>query len=103
LVNLPYVVFDAAIAILAIRSLTVLGTRAPWTTAGWAATAGYFTAQSWRYAHSGPPGPIIYIAGGCFIVLAAAFLIAVVRDEPQAEPLMWPSRVGLTRAEKLHR
>jgi hypothetical protein len=37
-----------------------------------------------------------------FVVLAAAFIIAVLRDEPQAEPLLWPSRVGLTRAQKRH-
>jgi hypothetical protein len=40
------------------------------------------------------------VAEGFFMLLAAAFIVAVVRDEPQAEPLLWPSRVGLTRAQK---
>jgi hypothetical protein len=42
----------------------------------------------------------LLLSGALFVVLAAAFIIAVVRDEPQAEPLLWPSRVGLTRAQK---
>jgi hypothetical protein len=99
-VNLPYVVFDIAVVILAIRSLAVLGTRAPWTSLGWAATMGYFGAAAWRYAHTGPQREIMLAAEAAFVVLAAAFLVAVIRDEPQAEPLLWPSRVGLTRAQK---
>lgn len=98
--NLGYVVFDLAVALLAIRSLMVLGVRAPWTSTGWLATAGYCAVAAWRYAHDAPvPGAMI-IGSGCFVVLAAAFIIAVVRDEPQAEPLLWPTRVGLTRAQK---
>ena len=98
--NLSYVVFDVAIAALAFRSLAVLGTRAPWTSVGWLGTAAYGIAAAWRYAHAGPVPGIALITSGCFVVLTAAFIIAVVRDEPQAEPLLWPSRVGLTRAEK---
>lgn len=98
--NLPYVAFDAAVGILALRSLAVLGPRAPWTSVGWLGTAGYCAAAAWRYAHDGPGGRAMLVAGVCFFVLAAAFIIAVVRDEPQAEPLLWPSRVGLTRAQK---
>jgi hypothetical protein len=99
-VNLPFVVFDIAVGILALRSLLVLGTRAPWTSVGWAATVGYFASAAWRYAHGGPQQGALLISGALFVVLAAAFIIAVVRDEPQAEPLLWPSRVGLTRAQK---
>jgi thiamine pyrophosphate-dependent acetolactate synthase large subunit-like protein len=99
-VNLSYVVFDVAVAVLALRSLAVLGTRARWTSTGWLATAGYGLAAAWRYAHDGPVPGIALVTTGCFIVLTAAFIIAVVRDEPQAEPLLWPSRVGPTRAEK---
>jgi hypothetical protein len=99
-VNLPYVVFDVAVLVIALRSLAVLGLRAPWTSSGWLATAGYFAAAAWRYAHTGPQREAMLVAEGFFVLLAAAFIIAVVRDEPQAEPLLWPSRVGLTRAEK---
>lgn len=98
--NLFYVAVDVAVAILAIRSLAVLGTRAPWTSTGWVATAGYGLAAGWRYAHDGPVPGIGLVTSGCFIVLTAAFIIGVVRDEPQAEPLLWPTRVGPTRAEK---
>jgi hypothetical protein len=99
-VNLGYVAFDVAVAILAARSLMVLGRRAPWTSAGWAATLGYFVSAAWRYAHDGPQRGVMIFAQACFVVLAAAFFVAVLRDEPQAEPLLWPSRVGLTRAQK---
>ena len=98
--NLPFVVVDVAVAILALRSLAVLQLRAPWTSAGWVATAGYFTTAAWRYAHADPQRGTMLVAEGFFVVLAAAFIVAVVRDEPQAEPLLWPSRVGLTRAQK---
>ena len=98
--NLTYVAFDAAVVVLALRSLAVLGTSAPWTSVGWLATAGYFSAQAWRYAHDHAQPAVVLFAGGCFMVLAAAFILAVWRDEPQAEPLLWPTRVGLTRAQK---
>ncbi len=98
--NLPYVVFDVLVGLLAVRSLLVLGTRAPWTSVGWLATVGYFASAAWRYAHEGPQRGVLVLSGVLFVVLAAAFIIAVIRDEPQAEPLLWPSRVGLTRAQK---
>lgn len=99
--NLGYVAIDVAVSVLAIRSLIVLGrARAPFTSAGWTATLGYFASAAWRYSHDEPQPGVMLFAQGCFIVLAAAFLIAVVRDEPQAEPLLWPRRVGLTRAQK---
>ena len=98
--NLGYVVFDVAVLLVALRSLMVLQMRAPWTSLGWAATAGYFAVAAWRYAHAGPQRSLMLVAEGFFALLAAAFIVAVVRDEPQAEPLLWPSRVGLTRAQK---
>ena|SRR5665213_3288197 len=98
--NLPFVIFDTAVGVLAARSFIVLGRQAPWTSLGWAATTGYFASAAWRYAHDGPQREALLLSGALFVVLAAAFIIAVVRDEPQAEPLLWPSRVGLTRAQK---
>jgi uncharacterized MAPEG superfamily protein len=99
--NLPFVVFDTAVGILAVRSFLILGRRAPWTSVGWAATAGYFASAAWRYAHEGQPlRSLLVLSGVLFVVLAAAFIIAVIVDEPQAEPLLWPTRVGLTRAQK---
>jgi hypothetical protein len=86
--------------VLALRSLAVLGARAPWTSLGWLATVAYFSAAGWRYAHDRPQPGIALAASTSFIVLAAAFIVAVWRDEPQAEPLIWPTRLGLTRAQK---
>jgi hypothetical protein len=99
--NLPFVLFDTAVGVLAVRSFMVLGRQAPWTSLGWAATTGYFASAAWRYAHDGQQQRgVLLLSGILFAVLAAAFLIAVIRDEPQAEPLLWPTRVGLTRAQK---
>jgi hypothetical protein len=98
--NLTYVAFDVAVVVLALRSLAVLGTAAPWTSGGWIATAGYFAAEAWRYAHDHAERMVVLFAQACFILLAAAFIVAVWRDEPQAEPLLWPTRLGLTRAQK---
>ncbi|MGA2394742.1 MAG: hypothetical protein ABSH03_15475 [Candidatus Lustribacter sp.] len=98
--NPGYVVFDAAVVVLALRSLAVLGKSAPWTSLGWLATVGYFGASGWRYANVHSQPAVVLFAWGCFMVLAAAFIVAVWRDEPQAEPLLWPTRVGLTRAQK---
>lgn len=98
--NPAYVAFDAAVVVLSLRALAVLGTRAPWTSLGWLATVGYFSAAGWRYAHDRSQPGVVLFAWGCFMLLAAAFIVAVWRDEPQAEPLLWPTRVGLTRAQK---
>jgi hypothetical protein len=98
--NLPFVLFDTAVGVLAVRSFTVLGRQAPWTSVGWVATTGYFASAAWRYAHDGPQRPALLLSGALFVVLAAAFIVAVIRDEPQAEPLLWPTRVGLTRAQR---
>ena len=98
--NPVYVAFDAAVVVLALRTLVVLGTQAPWTSLGWLATVGYFAAAGWRYAHEYSQPGIVAFAWGCFMLLAAAFIVAVWRDEPQAEPLLWPTHVGLTRAQK---
>jgi hypothetical protein len=98
-VNLPYVVFDAAVFVLAIRSLIVLGGRARWTGIAWGATAVCAGSAALRYAQPGP-SPYMLISEIFFAVLTAAFIVAAVRDEPQAEPLLWPTRIGLTRAQK---
>jgi hypothetical protein len=99
-VNLPFVLFDTAVGILAVRSFAVLGRKAPWTSLGWAATTAYFASAAWRYAHDGQQRSVLLLSGFLFVVLAVAFIVAVIRDEPQAEPLLWPTRVGLTRAQK---
>lgn len=98
--NLTYVVFDTAVAVVAIRSLTILGRRAPWTSAGWGATVVAAAAAVTKYAQNGPQSAALGVAEGAFAVLTACFIIAFARDEPQAEPLLWPVRLGLTRAQK---
>ncbi len=95
-----YLAFDAALAALSLRSLAVLGPRAPWTSVGWIGTAGYCAAAIVEFSSD----PLHRLAGsiafGFLLLLTAAFVVAGVRDEPQAEPLLWPVRVGKTRAEK---
>jgi hypothetical protein len=99
-VNLTYVVFDAAVGVVALRSLAVIGRRAPWTSAGWSATLVAAGAAVAKYAQNGPQSAAFAVAEVAFGVLTACFIVAFVRDEPQAEPLLWPVRLGATRAQR---
>jgi hypothetical protein len=97
--NVLFVLFDAALAVLAVRSLVILGRRAPWTSLGWAGTIGYCVPAGTRF--SGIPGLQLTIIANAFLtLLIVAFVVAGVRDEPQAEPWWWPTGVGLRRSEK---
>ena len=98
--NLTYVVFDTAVGVVALRSLAVLGKRAPWTSAGWGATLVAAGAAVAKYAQNGPQSGALIVAEGAFAFLTACFIIAFVRDEPQAEPLLWRVRRGPPRAQR---
>jgi lipoprotein signal peptidase len=96
-----WVAFDALIAALAVRSILILrGKRAPFTILGWVATLGYCIPAGIRFSELVTWRGLILTADGFLVVLIIAFVIAGVRDEPQAEPWYWPERIGLTRAEK---
>ena len=95
-----YLAFDAALAGLSLRSIAVLRTRAPWTSLGWAGTVGYCAAAIFEFSADPPVHAAALVAYGFLLLLTVAFVVAGVRDEPQAEPLLWPMRVGQTRAEK---
>jgi hypothetical protein len=83
---------------LSVKSVAVLGRDAPWTSAGWLATALYLSAAIVK-ATVAPtlPSAAEYAV---LVALTAAFVVAGIRDERQAEPWWWPSRRGTTRAEK---
>jgi hypothetical protein len=99
-VKFAYVVFDAALAALSLRSIAVLRARAPWTSGGWAGTLGYGIAAVVEYSNESLHQPAAYVAYAFLLLLTIAFVIAGIRDEPQAEPWWWPTHVGQTRAEK---
>jgi len=80
------------------KSVLVLGSRAPWTFAAWVFTALYFVAVLAKITGVTHLPPIIGFA--VLVALTVAFLVAGVRDEPQAEPWFWPKRLGLTRAQR---
>jgi hypothetical protein len=96
------IVVVVAICLLGIavsaKTIAVLGTRAPWTASAWLLTAFYFVAVLVKVTR------VPHLAGAIeYTILAAltvAFLVAGVRDEPQAEPWWWPKRLGLTRAQQ---
>ena len=83
---------------LSLKSMVVLGRHAGWTAAGWGLTAIYLAAVivQVRTGHR-LPGHSEYIL---LAALTVAFVIAGVRDEPQAEPWWWPTQRGSTRAQK---
>jgi hypothetical protein len=83
---------------LSLRSASVLRSRSVWTIAGWLATAAYFAIAAYdaaRAAHA--PLHADYVA---LAVLVLAFVIAGIRDEPQAEPWYWPAHAGPTGRER---
>jgi hypothetical protein len=97
---LGYVWFAACLlgAALSLKSIAVLRKRSPWTIAGWAATAVYFAIEAVdvvRATHA--PAHADYIVLG---LLTICFVVAGIRDEPQAEPWWWPTHAGLTGAER---
>jgi len=95
-----YVAFDVALAALSARSIAVLRVRAPWTSAGWAGTLGYCVAAVVEFGNDALHRPASYVAYAFLLALTIAFVVAGIRDEPQAEPWWWPTHVGPTRAEK---
>jgi len=83
---------------LSLRSVAVLRARSRWTMLGWLATAAYFVIAAIDAARASPaPLHLDYIALGA---LAAAFVVAGIRDEPQAEPWWWPRHAGATGSER---
>lgn len=98
--DLLFVAFDVAVAALAVRSMAVLGAQAPWTSLGWFWTLGYCVPAAIRFAGLSTSHTLIVAANVALVFLIVAFVVAGVRDEPQAEPWWWPAGVGLTRAQK---
>ncbi len=76
--------------------MIVLGRAAPWTSIGWLLTIVYFLEVIVKT--SVLPALPAYAEYAALALLAVAFVIAGVRDEPQAEPWWWPNRLGSTRA-----
>jgi len=95
-----YVAFDVALAVLSVRSVAVLRTAAPWTSAGWAGTLGYCIAAAVESSSESEHQIAASVAYAFLLVLTVAFVVAGVRDERQAEPWWWPTHTGPTRAEK---
>ncbi len=75
-----------------------LSLRSMFVSLGWGFTAIYLGAVivQVRMGHR-LPGHSEYIL---LAALTVAFVIAGIRDEPQAEPWWWPAQRGSTRAQK---
>ena len=83
---------------LSVRSVAVLRSRSPWTIAGWCFTALYFAVAGIDALRAKPAAAHLdYVA---LALLALTFVIAGLRDEPQAEPWWWPTVAGLTGRER---
>jgi hypothetical protein len=99
--NAPLAVWLAVCAaglVLSLKSAAVLRRRSPWTIAGWLATAAYFViAAAAAATATHPPAHADYIA---LAALTLCFIVAGLRDEPQAEPWYWPTAPGPTGAER---
>ena len=83
---------------LSLKSAAVLGVRSRATALGWVLTAAYFAIAAVDVLRATrPPLHLDYVL---LAALTAAFIVAGVRDEPQAEPWWWPSASGLTGKER---
>ena len=92
---------DAFGFLLSLRSIFILRTVSPWMTAGWAVAAIYFVTL---FVHN-LNGRVTFGAlpeYALVLIVAVVWIVAVVRDEPQAEPWWWPRHRAQTRAEKRH-
>ena len=97
-IGLVYVALLTLLTVLSIRTLVVLKAAALFTSAGWAFTILYdCTATAEIVAHTHAPFALGYVF---LVALIVAFVVAGIRDEPQADPWWWPRALGLTRAER---
>ncbi len=93
-----YAAVLTALTIISIKTLIVLETASPFTSAGWAFTILYdCTATAEIVTRTHAPFALGYVFLAALII---AFAIAGVRDEAQADPWWWPRALGLTRAER---
>jgi hypothetical protein len=98
--NLPFVVFDVALGTLALRSLAVVQTKAPWTSAGWAGTLGYCATAAVAFSRNVPPLGFMLWADAFLVLAAGSWVTAAIKREPHAEPWWWPVRLDATGAPK---
>jgi hypothetical protein len=82
---------------LSLQSIRYTYRSAPWTAAGWLLTDGYFILAAPKAWGEAAPLHLEYV---CLAGLTIAFIVAGVKDEAQAEPWWWPSRLGETRRER---
>ena len=95
-----FAILGIVLALLSARSIVVLGVRAPWTSAGWIGTIAYCIVAAGEYSGVGTRPLWATASYLCLAALTVAFVVAGVRDEPQAEPWWWPRRIGPTRAQR---
>ncbi len=97
-VGYAYAFFAFVLGILSIRSAFVVRRVAAWTAIAWWSTLAYCIAAIVPLL-GGPRLPYHgeYVA---LVGLTVAFVIAGIKDEPQAEPWYLPTAPGPTRAEK---
>lgn len=85
-----FVALLVALAVVSFKSLAVVGAHSPWTSMGWWTTAVYCAMtvdELVRHTHIAWHLPYWDLG-----VMAAAFVVAGLRREPQADPWWWPAR-----------
>lgn len=83
---------------LSLKSASVLRGRSRWTIFGWLATSAYLASAGVAAARS--THPPFYLDDVALVALTIGFVVAGIRDEPQAEPWWWPTHAGPTGAER---
>ena len=92
MVNPFYVLVDLAICVLAIRSMGLLRAGSPWATAAWAFAFVYGAAEAIAYSQPLVHRPAGQVGYGALVLVAVAFIVSGIRNEPQGDPWWWPRR-----------
>ena len=96
IVSLVFLIL-AYLIVVSLLSARLAGGKSPYTRWGWFCTAIYAL-----YVLASRPGSFLPLHGEYvfLILLSIAFVVASIKDEAQPEPWWWPTKLGLTRAER---
>ena len=89
---LVYIAFLIVLIAISVKTLVVLRTSSPWTTAGWILSTVYALIACTELVSQRTVAPVWPY--GALLLMVIAFVVAGIKDERQADPWWWPMRLG---------